>query len=210
MDRIICDIYRKDAPSLWGDDPNTPLNQKIIAVNNMFGWLYDTGLLRQVSFEFKETPNAVCFAFDAKDLHPHRAEMEASGIDGAAVAVHNIFDENYSPCAYSGVIQVSWPMSTYRDVDGCVGRSWECTLIQGLNTKAIYAVNDIREGEGVKAAVTSLFSHYIWPEPEVDRSVVEAATKDQQSSTRPLDTIIDEAKAKTAATQSEKASEVVR
>lgn len=57
-------------------------------------------------------------------------------------------------------------MSTYRSVDGCVGRSWECGLIQGLNTSAIYDVRNILLEQGVEAAARKLFSFYKWPAQE--------------------------------------------
>lgn len=166
MTRIICDVYQKEDKHLWGDNPNDTFNQKIMAVNNMYGWLYDTGILENISFEFHEQPKCICFAFDAKDLEPYRERMENSRIDGSQLAVKHIFDETYTPCNYSGAIQLGWSMFSYRDVDGCVGRSWECDLIKGLNNKAIYDIQDIQTGQGVKAAVQKLFSYYIWPETE--------------------------------------------
>lgn len=166
MTRIICDVYQKEDKQLWGDNPNDIFNQKIMAVNNMYGWLQDAGILEKVSFEFHEQPKCICFAFDAKDLEPYRDEMEDSGVRGSALAIQHIFDEAYTPCRYSGAIQLGWSMFSYRDVDGCVGRSWECDLIKGLNTKAIYDVRDVQTEKGVKEAVKKLFSYYIWPETE--------------------------------------------
>ena len=166
LTRIICDVYQKEHKQLWGDDLNDAFNQKIMAVNNMYGWLKDAGILENISFEFHEQPQSVCFAFDVKDLAPYRDSMEKCGIAGSSLAVRHIFDENYTPCHYSGAIQLGWSMFSYRDVDGYVGRSWECDLIKGLNNNAIYDVQDILTGQGVKAAVQKLFSYYIWPETE--------------------------------------------
>lgn len=164
--RIICDIFEKGEKSLWDDDPNSPINRKVLAIKNMYAWLYDAGILADISIVCKESPTAVCFALDTKDLQPYRQQMESSGVADALLAVEHIFDREYSPCVYSGVVQLAWPMSSYRNVDGCVGRSWECDLIKGLNTDAIYAVSKVREEQGIKAAVRKLFSFYVWQEPE--------------------------------------------
>lgn len=166
MPRIICDIFEKGEKITWGDDPHSPMNRKILAVKNMYAWLYDAGILANVSFICKKTPSAVCFALDAKDLQPYRQQMEASGVEDAQLALQHIFEETYTPCVYSGVIQLSWPMHTYRNVDGCVGSSWECELIKGLNTGAIYEVSKVRDELGVREAVKKLFDCYVWQEPE--------------------------------------------
>lgn len=189
MSRIICDYFEKGEKSIWGDDLSSPLNQKILAVKNMYAWLQDAGILQNVAFLRKESANAVCFALDAEDLRPYRQQMESSGVLGAQLATEHIFDREYTPCVYSGVIQLAWPMSSYRDVDGCVGRSWECELIKGLNTEGIYGVNKVLEEEGVKAAVHKLFSFYVWQEPERSGPVSEYAGKaaDGSSVTIPAD-----------------------
>ena len=83
-------------------------------------------------------------------------------MDKAALAVRYIFDEPCRPCIYSGAIELGWTMNTYRSVDGCVGRSWECSLIQELNTKAIYDIGDIRKEKGIKAAVKALYEKMDW------------------------------------------------
>lgn len=163
MERIICDTYIKGEKTLLGNDPNSEFNLRIKAVNNMYCHLYVTGILQKTAFMFQDLPDAVCFALDTKDLEPYREAMGTSGLEGAALAVHHIFDEAYTPCMYSGAIELGWFMSTYRNVDGCVGRSWECSLIQGLNTSAIYDVQEVKQKLGTKAAVSKLFSLYNWP-----------------------------------------------
>ena len=99
MLRIISDAYVKENKRIWGTDPTTEFNQKILAVNNMYGWLYNQGLLEKVCFEFKDYSDGVEFALDVKDLEPYRSEMEACGVDGATLAVRHIFDEPYTPCS---------------------------------------------------------------------------------------------------------------
>lgn len=164
MSRIIADSFIKSGPQTFGEDANSALNRKIQAVNNMYGWLYERGILSRVAFELKDTPKSVCFALDTKDLAPYRAVMEQSDSADAALAVHHIFNEDYTPCMYSGAIQLVWPMLSYRSVDGCVGKSWEIDLIKGLNTDAIYQVDKVKNEQGVKSAISKTFSFYNWPE----------------------------------------------
>ena len=162
MERIISDTYVKGKKHIFMDDPDTEFNKKIVAVNNMYAWLYDQGILEKTSFVYKDYSDVTYFAVDAKDLEPYRKEMEASNVDGAALAVSHIFDEHYTPCRYSGAIELGWMMATYRDVDGCVGRSWECDLIKSLNTEGIYKIYDIQREKGTKEAVKALYDEFEW------------------------------------------------
>jgi len=162
MARVISDTYIKHNKKIWGDEPNTEFNQKILAVNNMYGWLYQQGILEKVSFEFKDYAENTYFALDVKELEPYRNEMESCGLEGSALAVYHIFDKDYTPCVYSGAIELGWTMASYRNVDGCVGRSWECGLIKMLNTDGIYAVAKVRDEQGIKAAMHTLFSQFDW------------------------------------------------
>ncbi len=191
MTRIILDTYIAKDKQLFGDDPYSILNTKIQAVNRMYGWLNEQGILDKVTFELKHYDRGLCFAFDAEDLKPYRSQMVQSGIKDADLAVQHIFDERYTPCLYSGVIQLTWPMFSYRDVDGCVGKSWECDLIKGLNTKAIYEVNSVKEAEGIKAAAKALFGYYIWNEPQQGRTplteTIQHAECNLDSKTTPSD-----------------------
>lgn len=165
MARIICDAYSQNK-QIFGNDIHNPLNQRILAVNNMYRWLHENGILEKESFILKGYPKGIAFAVDVAKLLPYRKEMENCQVPGAALAVRHIFDESYTPCMYSGTIQPGGVMSTYRDVDGCVDKSWECDLIKGLNTETIYEVNRIKEEQGIQAAVKALFGCYIWSEPE--------------------------------------------
>lgn len=162
MARIICDTYIKGEKRIWGDDPNTEFNKKIIAVNNMYAWLYEHGFLQKAAFELKDYADAAYFAVNASDLSPYRKQMEESGLPNALTAVRHIFDEPYTPCTYSGAIELGWTMMSFRDVDGCVGRSWECGLIKSLNTKGIYEVAKVKDEQGTREAVKNLFSQFDW------------------------------------------------
>ena len=156
-ERIICDCYEKGTKHIFGKDINLPFNQKIVAVNNMYGWLYNEGILKKTSFEFKDYSDCAYFAFDVADLVVYRKAMEKSGVDGAMLAVQHIFDEKYSPCEYCGAITLAWMMQTYRDFDGTVSRGLECDLCNHLNSCAVLEVYEIKEEKGVKAAVKKAF-----------------------------------------------------
>jgi len=162
MSRIISDTYVKQNKQIWGEDPNTEFNRKILSVNNMYGWLYEKGILEKTSFVFKDYEGTAYFAVNAKDLLPYREQMEKAEIGGAALAVQHIFDEPYTPCIYSGAIELGWTMRSYRSVDGCVGSSWECGLIQCLNIDGIYKIAEIKDELGVKAAVCALYDQFDW------------------------------------------------
>lgn len=161
MERIIADTYVKGEMKLWDLEPDHPNNQrfnrKITAVNNMYGWLYEQGILEKVAFEFKDYNDCTYFAFDAKELERYRGEMEACGLEDAALAASHIFDIEYTPCEYSGAIELTWTMFSYRDFDGTVGRSWECDLCKHLNACAVLDVADVKVELGVKEAVRKAF-----------------------------------------------------
>ena len=155
--RIICDCYTKKEKRLLGDDPNTPFNQKIVSVNNMYGWLYKEGILEKVAFEFKDYSDCTYFAFDVADLLPFREKMTESGVEDFACAIQHIFDENYSPCEYCGAITLGYLMQTYRDFDGTVSRGWECYLCENLASHTVLDVCQTKEEKGTKEAVKAAF-----------------------------------------------------
>lgn len=159
MERIIYDNYQKNGKHLFefDDNPNDEFNLRITAANNMYGWLYENGILEKISFEFKDYSDITYFAFDAKDLLPYRKDMEASGVEDADLATNHIFDVEYSPCHYSGAIQIGWTMLSYRDFEGTVSRDWECGLSRHLSSEAVLYAQDIKEKQGVKAAVKAMF-----------------------------------------------------
>lgn len=172
MTRIILDFFLKNKKSLWGTDPNTPYNKKILAVNAMYGWLYQQGILQKVCFEFRDYSVITEFAFDTADLMPYRTAMEQSGIENAHLAVTAIFDIDISPCNYSGAVQVSWTMCCYRDNGGCVGKSWECSLVQKLNMKEAQTVAQTYREHGAKQAVKAVFATFNWEPSDIDAATV--------------------------------------
>ena len=161
VERIICDTYIKGKKHVWPADKDDwssqEFNRKILAANEMYGWLYEKGILRDVAFEIKDYPEVTFFALDVKRLEPYREAMEQAGLKDAQLAVRHIFDEYYTPCEYSGAIELGWTMAGYRDVDGCVGRSWECGLLKGLNARAAHDVLRVLDEKGVHAAVHEAF-----------------------------------------------------
>lgn len=156
-ERIIADSYDKERDPVFGDDLKCEFNIRIAAINQMYGWLYEQGILKKASFEFKDYSEATYFAIDAKALAPYRKAMEASGVPNANIAVHHIFDEFYTPCLYSGAISLSWPMLTYREVDGVTHRSCECEYIREMRTSAAIDVGAIALEKGPKAAISEAF-----------------------------------------------------
>lgn len=182
MDRIISDSYIKGTKQTWTFDQADEFNRRILAVNDMYGWLYQQGILEKVSFQFKDYSAGTYFALDAKDLLPYRAVMEKSGLPEAALAVRHIFDEEYTPCHYSGAIELGWTMSSYRSIDGCVGRTWECSMIKGLNEDVIYGIQKILEVQGPKAAITAAFATYDWkPSDLVKQSSLDSTIQAAQA-----------------------------
>lgn len=161
-ERIICDTFIKGEKKIFGDDPSTPFNQRILAINEMYGWLYNQGILKEVSFEFKDYSDCAYFALDATDLIPYRKVMEESDCKQALDAVSIIFDEEYTPCRYSGAWEIGWMMNTYRDNCGVVGRSWECDMVKHLNNDGAREIEKVKEEKGVKEAVKALFTQYDW------------------------------------------------
>lgn len=162
MSRIISDFYAKEDSRLLGKNPSSEFNQKVTAVNNMYGWLYENGLLQQVSFVYKDYAAYTYFAFDVDDLKPFRSAMEKSPVKGASLAIYHIFDLECTPCRYSGAIQPGWRMATYRNVDGCVGRSWECDMVEELNTETVEKIFEVKTKSGTRAAVEYMYNLFDW------------------------------------------------
>jgi hypothetical protein len=155
--RIICDTYCKDKAPMFGKDPSDSFNQRIAAVNNMYGWLYKQGILKKISFEWRDYSDITFFALDVDSLKSYRKAMENSGVPNAMLALHHIFDEEYTPCLYSGAIELTWTMLTYRDFEGTVERSWECFIVRDLNSVAAIDIQLCREKEGTRAALKLAF-----------------------------------------------------
>ena len=157
QERIIADCYCKKGPRQFGDDKDDPFNKRVAAVNAMYGWLYDQGILQKKAFEIRDYSDATYFAIDTSALAPYRKAMEASGVPDADIAVQNIFDEFYTPCLYSGAIELSWTMLTYRSFSGTVERSWECEYIRDLKSHIVLDIEAIKNKKGTKAAISEAF-----------------------------------------------------
>ncbi len=199
MERVIADSYIKGRKQTIGKDPNSAFNQRVQALNRLYGFMYEKGILEKAAFMYQDCPDATYFALDVKRLEPYRKEMEGSGIEGAELASRHIFDEKYTPCTYSGAIQPGWLMMNYREIDGCVGKSWECDLVKWLNAQAVQEIYGVKEKQGVKAAVRKMFSYYNWPEQVNEKktefaSVTGAKTdyKSSDSRTEEAESVISE------------------
>jgi hypothetical protein len=156
-ERIICDCVSKNGPNLYGNDITTPLNKRMIMINNLYLWLYKEGILEKISFEYKDYDDATFFAFDAADLVPYVNNIVNSGIESAADALNLILFDKIQPCVFSGTRQPGCRMTTYRNNNGCVGRSHECELIQYLETGAASVVYGIKNEYNPRMATNILF-----------------------------------------------------
>lgn len=169
MARVIMDSFIKQNKQIYGTDESLDFNQRVLAVNKMYGWLNEQGILQKIALAYQNCPNEIYFALDAKALEPYRRAMEESNVPEAALAVRHLLDEPYTPCQYSGAIQPGWLMDSYRETDGIVGRSWECDLVKFLSARAANDVRSTYETGGVKAAVQKVFSMYDWPEMQAEK-----------------------------------------
>lgn len=170
LERVISDSYTKGEKQIWGSDKTDEFNRRILAVNDMYGWLYQQGILRQVCFEWKDYSDITYFAFNAQKLAPYRTQMENSGLSDAALAVQYIFDEDRRPCLYSGAIELGWTMRTYRDFDGTVGKSWECDLVSHLDSPTVLEIEEIRERDGIQAAIHSVFEYSAFEPSDISKN----------------------------------------
>jgi len=162
MERILCDFLVKGEKTVLQIKGAEELDRQFVAVNEMYRWLYLQGLLKECSFFYRDYADGVFFALDVEGLKPYRGQMERSGVEDASYAAELIFDTEITPCLYSGAIQLSCLMQTYREVDGCVGRSWECSLVQSLETSAAEAVLSSQRRCGVVGAVRRACSLTQW------------------------------------------------
>ncbi|MBE6610316.1 MAG: hypothetical protein E7634_06575 [Ruminococcaceae bacterium] len=157
MNKIIVDSFVKDF-SLTADKFFTEVFvNRVTAVNAAYGYLYEKGILKKVSFEYLEFDGCVMFALDTDKLLPYREEMEASGVQGMDTACSHIFDQEYTPCLYSGAVELTWTMSTYREFDGTTERSWEIEPCRHMESHQVLDVLDIRQKQGVCEAVKYIF-----------------------------------------------------
>lgn len=161
-ERVINDVYHKNESPQFGDDPATPFNTRVRAVNDMYGYLYNKGILKKESFVSKDYSDALYFAINTKGLESYREEMINSGIENAELAVRHIFDEKYDVCVYCGAITLGWLMVTYRDTCGCVGKSWECSGCKHFENSAVSKVAEVRRAKGVMEAVKYEWSLFKW------------------------------------------------
>ena len=157
-ERILTDFLEKE--KMFTDEKQIDKNK--IAIKTMYDWLYKKGILEKESFVFKNCKEAIFFSIDTKKLEKYRKDMENSDVSYADIAVNLIFDSKYTPCVYSGTFQLSLPMITYRSHSGCVGRSWECSMIKLLSNKSANEIAVIKKERGIKAAVNEMYKMCGW------------------------------------------------
>ena len=155
--RIINDYHRKQKELVYDEFMSKEFYDKIKSVREMYAFLYEKGILKEVSFEYRDDAQGTTFALDADKLEPYREEMINSGTYMADLAVYHILDAEYTPCVYCGSLELSWTMMTYRDNCGCIGRSWECGMCKALRGKDLCKVSEVEEEKGVKVAVSKLW-----------------------------------------------------
>lgn len=156
-DKIIVDFYNKNGAELYPTNYQG-LNDRIQLMHDFYEMMYKAGVLQKVSFEYREYNDVVFFAFNANDI----AEFVNANLDNPTVtaAVSKIIFGGIAPCNMTGAIQPGAVMSTYRDNNGCIGRSHECTLVQQLDTYACGLIHDEKHNCGVVDAVKLAFSLY--------------------------------------------------
>ena len=156
MERIIVDSYAKNFHPTPDRFLVPEFVDRIVAVNTAYGYLYEQGILQKVAFEFAERDGNIYFALDANDLTPYRKELESADIPNVTLATREIFEEYYTPCLYSGAIELTWTMATHRDFSGTVERSWEIEPCRHLETDQVLEIRDVLESKGAREAVKHL------------------------------------------------------
>lgn len=146
-------VYSSNEIPHFGEDLSTPFNKRVAAIKRMYTFLYKKGILKEVSFEYKDDGKEACFALHVAKLLPYKERMLNSGVEDAPLATETIFCEKYTPCVHCGSVSLSWTMRTYRDNSGCVGRSWECDLCQHINNKYLPPIVNERKQHSAKNAV---------------------------------------------------------
>lgn len=129
----------------------------------MFRWLYQKGILKEISFLFSEKENSIYFAFDTDDLLPYRDQMESAKVRDCSIACSRIFgDEGYQtdPSFYSGAVSLTWTMLDYRNIGGCVTRSWGLLDEKTLTNESLGIITAIQKMHGTKAAVEAIWDLY--------------------------------------------------
>lgn len=160
-ERIICDCYLKGV-NVPSPDSNIIANREFAAVNKMYGWLYQEGILMKQAFAARDYQHVCHFGIDARDLAQYRAAMLASGIDDAALAVDILLDRDVTPCMYSGAITPGQPMATHRSTDTIVSKSWECSMMQLFSSEGANEILEISQRDCVKSAVATMFERIPW------------------------------------------------
>lgn len=124
---------------------------KIIADLYSKGVLTEKGYVRTNAFTAEDNTNCVdtYFVVNLTDILPYLSDDDAE-------FVKQVLPK--SPCIYSGCVGfVHLLMKTYRDTYGCIGRSWETTIVDQLNSANASAVAQVRrEQNAYQAGIKSI------------------------------------------------------
>lgn len=142
-DIVVTDFYSKEP---------TNTNAYRQAINELYKVLYHTGVLKEISFEYRDYDEHTYFACYKTDL----LEMaKAMNIPTIALAIDAI--EASATCHYTSAIQPGYNMTTYRDVSGCVSRVREVWYTQNLANEACYVLFNELHNNGNRCCIELLF-----------------------------------------------------
>ena len=151
-DLVVLDFYVKDGPDLYPAQ-YSELNNRVQAMHNLYCALYTSGILRNVSFEYREYDDIVYFAFKATDIANFL--QNCSDTDMTSLAIKYI--TQCPKCRYTGAIQPGMFMQTYRYNCGCIGKTYECIIAQWLDNEACGMMYHERITSNVENAVKLAF-----------------------------------------------------
>ena len=160
---ILSDYLAKGDPVLWRGDPESNstklFNRRLIAAHSFYSLLLREGILQKAAFEFKEGDTWYQFAIDTDDIPKEVMEKAEHEIRDFALLAEYFHPSDKQPrgCLYCGAVRLGWTMLTYREKNGNVSRSWECSDCQRIASREVDAVREVKENQGTKKAV-----QYIW------------------------------------------------
>ena len=147
--RVICDCFSKS-----GCDSDNPHLQ---TVQKTYEFLYSKGILKDISFEFRDYSDCVYFAFDTADLDRRWFEIMRDQSSYLPEGMHFLMHHPIRPCSASGCISLIKPMITYRSNNGVTSPSRENFLVADLTNEFVNAIKQIRSKAGTIYAIKYLF-----------------------------------------------------
>ena len=152
---IIADFFIKDGKNnTYGGCVNDETRKLLDGLRMLYRVLYDTGILKKISFQYKDYSDIVYFAFDTKDLMEYYKTLSVMIPNLNALLAYII---SHGTCVVCGATQPSSSMMTYRTVDGMTSKRRECWYASELNNEAVAMIRDEKDTNGVEAAVNLAF-----------------------------------------------------